>query len=132
MNNNGCQIYFILLPNLLVWIEIINIQKLVTNVTHCLSGVKYLYVCYTAAPGSFKAPGQSEARPVSPTTGIWLRKYFIWEASTGFIGYPTYSCLWFSLILVVGSVCICKNWYLWNFFHAKGMIYQTRRIQFQY
>ena len=27
MNNNGCQIYFILLPNLLVWIEIINIKK---------------------------------------------------------------------------------------------------------
>ena len=38
MNNNDCQICFILLPNLLVWIEIINIQKLVTHVTHCLSG----------------------------------------------------------------------------------------------
>ena len=69
MNNNGCQIYFILLPNLLVWIEIINIQKYSTNVTHCLSGVQYLYVCYTAAPGSFKAPGL----PVRPNTGNWLR-----------------------------------------------------------
>ena len=39
MNNNGCQICFILLPKLLVWIEIINIQKLVTHVTHWLSGV---------------------------------------------------------------------------------------------
>ena len=39
MNNSGCQIYFILLPNLMVWIEIINIQKLVTHVRHCLSDV---------------------------------------------------------------------------------------------
>ena len=73
MNNNGCQICFILLPNLLMWIEMINIQKLVTHITHCLSGVQYLYVCYTAAPDSFKAPGQSGARPVTPTTGTWLR-----------------------------------------------------------
>ena len=34
MNNNGCQIFFILLPNLLVWIEVINIQELVTHVTY--------------------------------------------------------------------------------------------------
>ena len=39
MNNNGCQIYFILLSNLLVWMEIINNQKLVTHVTHRLSGI---------------------------------------------------------------------------------------------
>ena len=39
MNNNGCQNCFILLPNLLVWIEIINIQKLVTHVTNCFPGV---------------------------------------------------------------------------------------------
>ena len=51
----------------------INIQKLVTHVTHCLSGVKYLYVCSTAAPGSLKVPGQPGALPVTPTTGIWLR-----------------------------------------------------------
>ena len=71
MYNNGCQIYFILLPNLLVWIEIINIYKFVTHVKRCLSGV--LYVCYSAAPGSFKALGQPGKRPVGPTTGIWLR-----------------------------------------------------------
>ena len=28
---------------------------------------------WTAAPGSFKALGQLGARPVTPTTGIWLR-----------------------------------------------------------
>ena len=39
MNNNGCQICFILLPNLLVWIEMINIQKLVTHIRHCISGI---------------------------------------------------------------------------------------------
>ena len=72
MNNNGCHIYFILLPNLLVWKKIINIQKLVTHVTHCLSFFIYLYVCYTAVPDSFKAPGQPGARPVRPTTGIGL------------------------------------------------------------
>ena len=38
MNNNSCQIYFILLPNLLVWIEIIDIQKLVTHVMHVPDG----------------------------------------------------------------------------------------------
>ena len=38
MNSNCCQIYFILfLP--VYKIEMINIQKLVTHVTHCLSGV---------------------------------------------------------------------------------------------
>ena len=46
MNNNGCQICFILLPNLLVWIEIINIQKLVTHVTHYLSGVYTIFALY--------------------------------------------------------------------------------------
>ena len=40
---------------------------------HCLSGVQYLFVCYTVVPGSFKVPGQPGARPVMPTTGIWLR-----------------------------------------------------------
>ena len=69
MNNNGCQICFILLPNL----EIINIQKVVTHIAHCLSCVYYLYLCYTSAQGSFKAPGQPGARPVTPTFGIWLR-----------------------------------------------------------
>ena len=69
MNNNSCQIYFILLPNLLVRKEIINIQKLITHVTHCLSWV----FCYTAALLSFKAPGLPETCPVRPTTGIWLR-----------------------------------------------------------
>ena len=73
MNNNGCQIYFILLLNLLVWIEIIDILKNVTHVTHYLSGVKYLYVCFTAAPGNFKAPAQPGPRPVRLNTGIWLR-----------------------------------------------------------
>ena len=35
---------------------------------HCL------YDCYTAeAPGSFKEPGKPRARPVRPSTGIWLR-----------------------------------------------------------
>ena len=48
----------------------INIQKLVTHVTRCLSGV---YVWYTAAQGSFKAPCQPGARPVKPYTGISLR-----------------------------------------------------------
>ena len=43
---------------------------MVTHVTHCLSGV---YVCYTAAQVSFKAPDQPGARPVRPNTGIWLR-----------------------------------------------------------
>ena len=83
MNNNGCQIYFILLPNLLVGIEIINIQKLVhvTHVTHCLSGIYYKYVCYTAALGSFKALGQPGARPFSPNTGIWLRALRITDNS---------------------------------------------------
>ena len=73
MNNKCCQICFILLPNFLLWIEKINIQKLVTHVTDCLSGVKYLYVWYTTAPVNFNAPGQPGARPVTPTTGIWLR-----------------------------------------------------------
>ena len=45
MNNNGCQICFILLPNLLVWIEIIKIQKLVTHVTHAFLA----YSIYTSA-----------------------------------------------------------------------------------
>ena len=72
MNNNGCRIYFILFTNLLVWIEIINIQKLVTHVTRC-DAWRPLYVCYTATPGSFKALGQSGAPSVKPTTGIWLR-----------------------------------------------------------
>ena len=72
MNNNGCQIYCILLPNLLVWIEIINFQKLVTHVMHCLSDIEYLYVCYRAAPGSFKVPDQPRACPVRQATRIWL------------------------------------------------------------
>ena len=54
MNYNGCLSYFILLLNL-------------------LSGVKYLYVCYTPAPDSFKAPGQPGACPVRTNTGIRLR-----------------------------------------------------------
>ena len=73
MNNNACQIYFYLTPNLLVWIEIINIHKQVTHIMHCLSGVQYLYVCHTAAPGSFKVPSQPGVRPVRPSTGIWQR-----------------------------------------------------------
>ena len=43
MNNSGWQINFMLLPNVLVWIGIINIQKLVTHVTHCLFGVHSIY-----------------------------------------------------------------------------------------
>ena len=73
VNNNACQIYFYLTPNLLVWIEIINIHKQVTHIMHYLSGVKYLYVCHTAASGSFKAPSQPGVRPVRPSTGIWLQ-----------------------------------------------------------
>ena len=46
---------------------------MITHVTNCLSGVYYIYVCFTAAPGTFKAPGQPGACPVRPNIGIWLR-----------------------------------------------------------
>ena len=45
---------------------------------HGLSGVQYLYVCYTAVLGSFKAPGQPGERPIRLSTRIWqwaLRKW---------------------------------------------------------
>ena len=33
----------------------------------------FIHLLYTAAPGRFKALGQPGVRPVTPTTGIWLR-----------------------------------------------------------
>ena len=86
MNNNGCQICFILLPNLLVWTEKKNnIQKLVTHVTHCLSGVYYLFVCYIrwrrvvskprASPGRAKSrrPPELGYGPIQPLE--WIRNF---------------------------------------------------------
>ena len=68
MNNNGCQFYLILLPNLLVSIEIIDIQKLVTHVTHCLSGVYIAFipqrqvVLIQRTGPAWGAPSQAEHR----------------------------------------------------------------------
>ena len=53
----GCQIYFILLPNIPFWIEIIT-----GALKHCLFGVLYLHLLhargYTVVPGIFKVLGQ--------------------------------------------------------------------------
>ena len=38
-----------------------------------LAHFEFILAHCAAAPGSFKAPGQPGARPVTPTTGIWLR-----------------------------------------------------------
>ena len=48
----------------------------VGNTCHALpfwriASIRLLYGC----AGSFKAPGQSRARPVMPTTGIWLQAF---------------------------------------------------------
>ena len=43
MNNNGCQIYFILLPNLLVWKEIVKNSK-VCNTRHALPFWRIVFI----------------------------------------------------------------------------------------
>ena len=104
MNNNGRQIYFILLPNLLMWIEIFNIQELVSHVTHCISG------------GDFKVPGQPGACPVRSNTGIWLRALresllfcagkckilsLIWRRNTNFVCENIWKSSILSLVQIV-------------------------------
>ena len=44
---------------LIISIYKLNIHKQVTQVTHYLSGVSYLYARYTVVLGSFKALGQT-------------------------------------------------------------------------
>ena len=74
MNNNGCQIYFILLSNLLLWIEIINFQKLVTHTSRTAFPAYSIYTSTTRPRRFFfRAPGQPGAHPVRLTMGIWLR-----------------------------------------------------------
>ena len=63
INNNGSQVYFILLPSLLVWIEIINIQKLITHVTDVLPfwRIVFIRLLYGGA-GEFQSAGHPGAR----------------------------------------------------------------------
>ena len=72
-NNNGCQIYFILLPNLLVWTEIIIFKSW----WHTSRTAFLAYSIHTSAIQwrwvVSKRRASPVAGPVRPTTGIWLR-----------------------------------------------------------